>query len=83
MPASDTSSSVAGIVAEATVDDLARARRRARAVESRKPAREIPDANEAGLQRRARRQALALMIASGLVSILALYGVWTLLRAVT
>jgi len=32
------------------------------------------------LQRRARRQALALMIASSIVSLLILYGVWIALR---
>lgn len=41
-----------------------------------------PGANEVELRRRARRQALALMIASSVLSMLAIYGLWTLLRAV-
>jgi hypothetical protein len=40
---------------------------------------ERPGAQESELRRRAHRQALALMVASGVVSTLALYGIWTLL----
>jgi hypothetical protein len=36
------------------------------------------DPVENELQRRARRQALALMLASSVISLLLLYGVWTL-----
>lgn len=43
---------------------------------------QIPNAEETRLRRRARRQALALMVASSLLSILVLYGLWTLLRGV-
>ena len=36
--------------------------------------------DEAGLQRRARRLALAAMVASSLLSLLILYGLWLALR---
>ena len=38
------------------------------------------DPDEAGLQRRARRLALAAMVASSLLSLLILYGLWLALR---
>lgn len=40
---------------------------------------ETPDEAEARRVRRARRQALALMVGSSLLSLAVLYGVWTLL----
>lgn len=83
MPASDPVSSMTVLIAEASDTAAARSRRRERVIEAWDLAPEIPDAIERGLRRRARRQALALMIASSLASILALYGVWTLLRVVT
>jgi len=80
MPASDSPSSAAGLVAEAPVRNANPIRHRARAMEWARFAPEIPDAAESRLRRRARRQALAMMVASSCISIMALYGVWRLLH---
>lgn len=82
MPANDSRSSVHGYVADAPANPDVTQAQGARVAEAWQRARQIPDAREAQSKRRARRQALALMVASGLVSILVLYGIWTLLRSV-
>jgi hypothetical protein len=82
MPVSDDRSSAHGYVADPPVNPDATRVRETRIAESWRHARQIPDVQESRLRRRARRQALALMVASSLVSILALYGIWTLLRGV-
>lgn len=79
MPASDPRSSVHGYVADPPANpDITRLRQERGAAAWQ----QVADAREIGLRRRARQQALALMVASSLVSILALYGIWTLLRRV-
>ena len=79
MPASDSPSSAAGLVAEAPAPNPNLIRHRMRVMEWRWLAPEIPDATESRLRRRARRQALAMMVASSCISVMALYGVWRLL----
>lgn len=82
MSLSHGSSSAAGFVAEAPTKPnvVVLSRPRLTAVPFNRV--EDPSVEENRLQRRARRQALGLMVASGLVSMLALYGMWTLLRTV-
>jgi len=81
MPASDPRSSVHGYVAKPPANpDITRLRQER--IAPWQHAQQVPDALEIALRRRARQQALALIVASSLVSILALYGIWTLLRRV-
>ncbi len=77
-----SSTSVADFVAEAPDNVDMAARRRFRVIEPLQDAVEHVEAGENGLRRRAHRQALAMMVASGTISTLALYGVWVLLRSV-
>lgn len=80
MSASDNGSSMTGLVSDAAAARPHVQRHRWNGAEARQPALEVPDAAERRAQRRARRVALILMVASGLVSIVTLYGAWTLLR---
>jgi hypothetical protein len=82
MSASRRSTSLAGIVAEAPAKLSVVARRAPSVADAFQDRVEHPDTRENGLRRRVHRQALMLMLASSLVSILALYGIWTLLRGV-
>jgi hypothetical protein len=80
MPASDNRSSVHGYVADPPANPDVTRLRGAHIAATWQRAQHIPDAQETRLRRRARRQAVALMVASSVISILALYGIWTLLR---
>lgn len=82
MAVSGSSSPMAKFVAEAPNEGEVHTRRRVQVVEAWQADREPSDAVESRLRRRARRQALALMVASSLASVLALYAMWVLLRAV-
>lgn len=79
MSAGHSSTSLAGFVAEPSVKIDVAARRRLNHAQALQDRLEHHDAVENGLRRRARRQGLTLMIASSLLSILVLYGIWTLL----
>jgi hypothetical protein len=81
MPAPDSPISAAGLVADPPVQDKRISQYRAPVTERAWLAPAVPDATEKKLRRRARRQALALMVASSFVSVMALYGVWRLLHA--
>ena len=76
------STSLAEIVADEPNKPDVVARRPVHAAQALQDSSEHLDANEVALRRRARRQALALIVASSLLSALAVYGMWTLLRAV-
>jgi hypothetical protein len=80
MPASDNQSSAAGIVADPPPKLDAVTLRRAHVAESWQHTKQAQDAQETRLQWRARQLGLVLMVASCVVSILALYAIWTLLR---
>jgi hypothetical protein len=80
MLASDNQSSAAGFVADPPPKLDAMTLRRARVAETWQHTKQVQDAQQTRLQRRARRLGLALMVASCVVSILAVYGIWILLR---
>jgi hypothetical protein len=80
MPARHPPLSAAGLVADPLPQNGSKPRNRPAVTERIWLAPDVPDAIEKGLRRRARRQGLALMVASSFVSILALYGAWWLLH---
>ncbi len=82
MSATHGSTSLAGFVAEAPGMPDVRARERAPATQALQDTAEHAVAVENRLRRRDHRVALALMIGSSVLTTVALYGVWTLLRAV-
>jgi len=82
MSASHSSTTLAGFVAEAPAKLDVGVRRRMAGAQTLRDSLEQTAANENGLRRRARRQGLAMMIASSLLSLAVIYGFWTLLSAV-
>jgi len=82
MPASVNSSPVAELVAEPSTVKSELIERRVRVTGAVWFAPEIPDAAEERLRARARRQALVMMVVSGCISLMAVYGIWCLLRVV-
>jgi hypothetical protein len=82
MFASHTSTASAGFVTEAPVKPDDAIRRRVAGLHALPDRSEQTDINENGSRRRARLQGLALMIASSLVSVAVVYGIWTVLSVV-
>jgi hypothetical protein len=82
MSASHTPLSADEFVADAPVARELRPRHWMSRLRSWQGRTSLSEAEEGKLRQRAHRQALALMAASSVVSGAALYGVWTLLRAV-
>jgi hypothetical protein len=82
MRATQNEASPGWIVAEVSANSNVVGPRRARVIELRQYTTRHPDAQEARLRRRDHRIALALMIGSSLVSLLALLGIWVLFRRV-
>jgi fatty acid desaturase len=82
MTANDNPLSAAGLVADTSNQNVHSLRQRPPATKRIWQAPGAADPTEEKLRRRARRQGLALMIASGLISIIVLYGVWWLLHGV-
>ena len=82
MPGRHSYSEPAALVAEPTGKLDALVRRHVPAAEAWPTRWRVSDPREAAMQRRARRQALLLMVASSLASVVALYGAWRLLRSV-
>jgi len=80
MPARDNPLSSAGLVADPPAQNGRAHRTRASVAGRVWLAPDVLGATEIKLRRRAHRQALALMIASSFISIMALYGVWRLLH---
>jgi len=81
MPGRDTRLSAAGLVAEPSAQNERPMPYRAPVTQRAFLAPDVPDATEIKLRRRARRQALALMLASSVMSLVVLYGAWRLLHA--
>ncbi|MGA3398202.1 MAG: hypothetical protein ABSC95_03195 [Acetobacteraceae bacterium] len=82
MSASHSSTSLDGFVAEPPTRLTVVARREAHDPRPLQDGADLLERQGNRLQRRDRRIALALMVGSGLLSSMALYGAWTLLRTV-
>lgn len=80
MPARDNPLSAAGVVADSPPQNGAGSRDRPLVTDRARLAPGAPDATEKRLLKRARRQGFALMVASSIVSIMVLYGMWRLLH---
>jgi hypothetical protein len=80
MPARDNPLSSAGLVADPPSQNGAASRDRPPVTDRARLAAGVPEATEKVLLKRARRQGFALMVASSIVSIMMLYGVWWLLH---
>jgi hypothetical protein len=81
MPARDNPLAAAGLVADSPPQNGTASRDHTHVTDRARLAPHVPDATEKLLLKRARRQGFALMVASSIVSIMVLYGMWRLLHS--